>query len=125
MELQGLTNSKGLEIDPMTLNALYEDLYDVGLLMQTEKALVLLEPYFRPWPHLYQNKKRSAKFYTNLEHNLEADMGILRAYKTRDDVQTYEGMLRTVIGFFGQGIITSLEHTMKDYLKQTNGHFTN
>jgi hypothetical protein len=125
MELRGLTNSKGLEIDPMTLNALYEDLYDVGLLMQTEKALVLLEPYFRPWPHLYQNKKRSAKFYTNLEHNLEADMGILRAYTGRDDVQTYEGMLRTIIGFFGQGIITSLEHTMKDYLKQTNGHLRN
>ncbi len=56
MELRGLTNSKGLEIDPMTLNALYENLYDVGLVMQTEKALVLLEPYVRPWPHLYQTK---------------------------------------------------------------------
>ncbi len=105
MELRGLTNSKGLEIDPMTLNSLYEDLYDVGLVMQIDKALVLLEPNFRPWPHLYQNKKRSAKFYRHLEHNLDADMELLRAYKSRDDVETYEGMLRTVVGFFGQGII--------------------
>ena len=38
-------------------------------------------------------------FYTHLERNLEADMVKLRAYKSRDDVATYEGMLRTVIGF--------------------------
>jgi hypothetical protein len=122
MELRGLTNSKGLEIDPLTLNGLYEDLYDVGVLMQTDKALVLLEPNFRPWPHLYQNKQRSAKFYTHLERNLDADMVLLRAYKARENVETYENMLRKVVGFFGQGIKASLEYTMKDYLKQTNGH---
>jgi hypothetical protein len=49
----------------------------------------------------------------------------LRAYKARHDEATYEGMLRTVVGFFGQGIISSLEHTMKHYLKQTNGHLRN
>ncbi len=42
MELRGLTNSKGLEIDPLTLNEVYENLYDVALLLQTEKALALL-----------------------------------------------------------------------------------
>ncbi len=40
MELRGLTNSKGLEIDPLTLNRVYEDLYDVGLLMQTPQCLL-------------------------------------------------------------------------------------
>ena len=120
-ELRGLTNSKGLEIDPLTLNEIYENLYDVGLLMQTDKALILLQPYFRPWPHIYQNKKRSSKFYQDLEYTLEADMAKLRAYSGRADVKKYEDMLRTVIGLFGQGIIASLEFTMKDYLKQTNG----
>ena len=55
-ELRGLTNSKGLEIDPLTLNRIYEDLYDVGCLMQTDKAMVLLESNFRPWLHIYQTK---------------------------------------------------------------------
>ena len=89
--------------------------------MQTEKALILLQPYFRPWPHIYQNKKRSSKFYQHLEHTLEADMATLRAYSGRADVKKYEDMLRTVLGLFGKGIIASLEFTMKDYLKQTNG----
>jgi hypothetical protein len=60
MELRGLTNSKGLEIDPLTLNVLVEDLYDVGLLMQTPKALVLFEPSFRSWPHIIHQNKNAA-----------------------------------------------------------------
>jgi hypothetical protein len=70
---------------------------------------------------VYQNKKRSAKFYQDLEHSLEADMATLRAYSGRADVKKYENMLLTVLGLFGKGIIASLEFTMKDYLKQTNG----
>ncbi len=120
-ELRGLTNSKGLEIDPLTLNSIYEDLYDVGLLMQTDKALVLLEPQFRPWAHIYQNNKRSRNFYKDVERNLAADMAILRAYTGREDVEKYEKMLCTVLGLFGKGIVASLEFTMKNYLKQTNG----
>ena len=120
-ELRGLTNSKGIEINPITLNRIYEDLYDVGCLLQTNQALVLLERNFRPWPHIYQNKNRSKKFYTHLEQNLEADLNNLRAYKGRQDVEKYEAMLRTVLGIFGKGIVESLEFTMKDYLKQTNG----
>ena len=125
MELRGLTNSKGLEIDPLTLNGLYEDLYDVGLMIQTPKSLDLLEPNFRPWPHIFQNKQRSATFYTRLESNLEADMRNLRAFKEREDSAKYEEMLRTVLSLFGKGIISSLEFTMKDYLKQTNGRLQN
>ena len=120
-ELRGLTNSTGLEINPLTLNRVYEDLYDVGLLLQTDKALLLLEPNYRPWPHIYQNKQRSAKFYKHLEENLDADMQILRAYKGRQDAVKYEAMLVTVMGLFGQGIVASLEFTMHNYLRQTNG----
>jgi hypothetical protein len=102
MELRALTNSKGLEIDPLTLNCVYEDLYDVGLLMQTPQCLALLEPNFRPWPHLYQNKRRSATFYTHLERNLEAEMLRLCAFTVREDAQKYEAMLITVVGLFGK-----------------------
>ena len=37
-------------------------------------------------------------------------------------MEKYEAMLRKVLVIFGQGIVASLEFTMKDYLKQTNGH---
>jgi hypothetical protein len=121
-ELRGLTNSTGLEIDPITLNRMYEDLYDVGCLMQTDKALVLLDSNFRPWPHIYQNKNRSKKFYMHMEQNLEGDLNKLRAYKGRQDAEKYEAMLRTVLGIYGKGIAESLEFTMKDYLMQTQGH---
>jgi hypothetical protein len=48
-------------------------------------------------------------------------MNSLRAFTARVDAKKYEEMLRTVIGLFGKGIIASLEYTMKDYLRQTNG----
>jgi hypothetical protein len=48
MELRGLINSKGLELNPMALNNVYEHLYDVGALMQTDNALSIFEPGFRP-----------------------------------------------------------------------------
>jgi hypothetical protein len=60
-----------------------------------------------------------------MEHNFEADMKNLRAFKERADSEKYEAMLLTVISLFGKGIISSLEYTMKDYLKQTNGKLRN
>ena len=57
-ELRGLTNSTGLEIDPLTLNEIYEHLYDLGKRLQTDQALTIIEPMFRPWPHIYQNRER-------------------------------------------------------------------
>jgi hypothetical protein len=66
-ELWGLTNSKGLELNPIELNMLYEKLYDVGKLLQTEKALMVFEPSFRAWLHIFQNNGRSRKFYKTIE----------------------------------------------------------
>jgi len=77
---------------------------NVGLLMQTPQCLVLLEPNFRPWAHLYQNRGRSATFYTRLECNLEADLMRLRAFTVREDADKYKAMLITVLGLFGKGI---------------------
>jgi hypothetical protein len=122
-ELRGLTNSKkGLEIDPLALNGIYEQLYDVGNLLQTNACLSVFDPSFRPWPHVYQNKQRSEQFYLKLERNLQPDMERLRDYHGRADKTKYETTLRQVLGLFGQGIIASLEFTMKDYLHQTGGH---
>ena len=47
-ELRGLTNSKGLELNPLDLNRLYESMYDLGKHLQTDKcttvAAYLSEP---------------------------------------------------------------------------------
>ena len=122
-ELRGLTNSKGLELNPIELNILYEKLYDVGTLLQTEDALKILEPSFRPWPHIFQNNGRSKKFYTNIEKTLASDMKLLRSFCGRADEEKYRLMLLAVFKLFGKGIVDSLEYTMKDYLKQTNGEY--
>jgi hypothetical protein len=120
-ELRGLTNSKGLEIGPLDLNIIYEQLYDLGNLLQTDECMVVFNARFRPWPHIYQNKNRSKKFYQRLEVHLERDMNNLRAFKGRADEDKYTGMMKKVLGLFGKGIVTSLEYTMKNYLSQTDG----
>lgn len=125
MELRGLTNSKGLELNPMTLNTVYEHLYDVGALLQTANALSIFEPGFRPWPHIYQGQGKSMRFYMALERDLVSDMANLRAFRGRADETKYAEMLRKVLDLFGKGIIASLEFTMKNYLKQTNGNLRN
>jgi hypothetical protein len=48
-------------------------------------------------------------------------MSRLRAYRQRADLDKYEKMLKAVLKLFGEGIIASLELTMKDYLKQIKG----
>ncbi len=54
-ELRALTITKqlsftGLNVNPMELNDLYEHVWNLGILLQTEKCLSILEPDFRPWP---------------------------------------------------------------------------
>jgi hypothetical protein len=123
LELRGLTNSTELEIDSLTLNEIYEHLYDLGKLAATNRQGVY---YFRSHvsgmaSYLLRKKERSKRFYTRLERDLEADVTRLRTYKQRADLDKYEEMLKAVLQLFGAGIIASLEFTMKDYLKQTKG----
>jgi hypothetical protein len=52
-------------------------------------------------------------------------MEALRKYRSRPDVDKYEVVLRKVLLLFGKGIHESLERTMGDFLKATNGKFQN
>jgi hypothetical protein len=124
-ELRGLTNSKGLELNPMELNGSYECLYDLGLMLQGEASMCVFETDFRPWPHVYKNKRRSQTFYDNLDYNLEEDLNRIRNYNEREDSDKYCGLLRQVLHCFGEGIIESLEYTMKHYLPQTDRKYAN
>jgi hypothetical protein len=50
-------------------------------------------------------------------------MELLRSFCGRADEEKYRLMLLAVFKLFGIGIVESLEYTMKDYLKQTNGDY--
>jgi hypothetical protein len=115
-ELRGLTNSKGLEINPLDLNNLYEYLYDFGIMLQTDQCLRVFETGFRPWPHVFKSRGRSRVFYDKVDLDLAEDLQRLNKYKDREDGEKCTGLLRQVLTCFGMGIIESLEYTMKNYL---------
>ena len=94
-------------------------------MLQSDNCFLILEDNFRPWPHVYKDKGRSKKFYTAVDRNLTSDLERIRLDLGRDDSEKYTGIMREVFGCFGFGIIESLEYTMKDYLRQTDGPLRN
>ena len=124
-ELRGLTNSKGIELNPLELNFLYECLYDLGTSLQSDKCFDVFEDNFRAWPHIYKPLGRSKNFYGKIERNLKEDLIQLRSYKEREDTINYTAILKEVLGLFGAGIHGSLTFTLKKYLRQTDGPLQN
>jgi hypothetical protein len=54
-ELRSLTNTKqlsenGMNINPMEINDVYEHVWNLGVLLQTNDCLTILEIRYRPWP---------------------------------------------------------------------------
>jgi hypothetical protein len=74
---------------------------------------------------VYKGGGRSKLFYSRVDDNLVDDLARICNYNTREDKDTYVGILREVLNCFGCGIIDSLEYTMKHYIKQTNGELCN
>jgi len=97
----------------------------LGEKLQTEHCLDVFDDGFRPWPHVHKGGGRSKKFYGRIDADLTEDLTRIRNYGVRDDTEKYCQILRDVLRCFGQGIIDSLEFTMKHYLKQTNGVLRN
>jgi hypothetical protein len=72
-----------------------------------------------------QAEDGSVKFYRVLKRNREQDLAELRQFETREDITTYEAVLREILALFGQAIHTSLERTMGNYLRSTGGIYRN
>ena len=49
-ELRALTNDAVMNLNPMELNDVYEELWNVGFLIMSDDALSILQPDYRPWP---------------------------------------------------------------------------
>ena len=62
-ELRALTNDATMNLNPMELNNVYEDLWNVGTLLQTDAALSVLQDDYRPWPKVKEETKESRNFY--------------------------------------------------------------
>ena len=129
-ELRGLTNKKsiqdsGVGLNPMELNDLYDHLWNMGSLLQTEDALDVIGDLYRPWPRCRYNEGPSKLYYTHLEKHKAAERAELRAFETKSDVEMYKPILIEVLNLFGTAIHTSLERTMGKYLKATDGIFRN
>lgn len=88
-ELRGLTNAKGLEINPLELNALYEELWTMGELLQSDNCLSVMEDDYRPWKKQREGDPRSVRFYERLEADKVAEVRALREYHKRGDVAKY------------------------------------
>ena len=123
-ELRGLTNAANM-LNPMELNDIYDHLWNVGVHLQSDEPLSILDNDFRPWPRVRGNEARSRIFYENLERNKEADLAELRRFESREDLEVYRPIIIEVINLFGIAIHTSLERTMGKYLKATDGIYRN
>jgi hypothetical protein len=64
-------------------------------------------------------EESSIEFYRVLSQNRDEDLGELTQFERRDDITTYEPVLREIMGLFGQAINTSLERTIEKYLQST------
>lgn len=123
-ELRALTNRKsvqesGLGMNPMELNELYDYLWNMGVLMQSEAGIDIFEPEYRPWPKLHEGDAVSVRFYERLERNKNRDIAELNAFTSRADVLRYTQELKKQLVLFGRGIVTSLQRTMGHYLQVT------
>jgi hypothetical protein len=94
-------------------------------MLQTKACMGVFEEGFRPWPHIYKDKGRAKTFYKGIDRDLTVDLQRLKPNLEREDTIKYTGIMCEVFGCFGTGIIDSLEYTLKDYLRQTNGVLRN
>jgi hypothetical protein len=53
----------------MEINDVYEEVWNVGVLLQSEEALTILELDFRPWPKIKEGTEESLEFYKVHDRN--------------------------------------------------------
>jgi hypothetical protein len=119
-ELRMLTNSTDVELNPLELNGIYDHLWAMGTLLQSDNSLDILAEDYRPWPKV----ESAAKFYARRASDAAPNLGAKRRELLREfkkDNADYVIILKEVLSLFGAGIHESLQRTMGDFLEATNG----
>ena len=67
-ELRALTNTKqmnvvGLGVNPMELGDIYDHVWNLGVVLQSQGCLQVLQASYRPWPKLREAEAGSLAFY--------------------------------------------------------------
>ncbi len=96
-----------------------------GVLVKNRRCVRFIEDLYRPWPRCRYNEGPSRLYYTHLEKHKEAERAELRAFQTKSDIEIYKPILIEVLNLFGTAIHTSLERTLGEYLRATDGIFRN
>lgn len=110
-ELRALTNDNIMALNPMELNDIYDALWNVGTLLQNDAdALSILEDGFRPWPKVKEGTETSRAFYAIHDRDKARDLGLLREYEGREDVEAYIEVLKKVFSLFGKSVICPYSH---------------
>jgi hypothetical protein len=73
-ELRALTNTKqmnelGMGVNPMELSDIYDHVWNLGLLLQSDRCLEVLQSEYRPWPKVRVAEACSIHFYEVLERS--------------------------------------------------------
>ena len=87
-ELRALTNDGEMGLNPMELNDVYEDLWNVGTLLQNETdVLSIMEDEFRPWAKVKSDTEKSRAFYDVHDRAKQNDLALLRSYESWADLE--------------------------------------
>ena len=68
-ELRALTNDSTMNLNPMEINELYEQVWNVGVVLQSDDALTILDLEYRPWPKMNEGTEASTEFYRVHDRN--------------------------------------------------------
>jgi hypothetical protein len=108
-ELRALTNDGVMRLNLMELNDIYEDLWNVGTLLQNETdVLSIMEDDFRSWAKVKADTEKSRAFYDVHDRAKQADLALLRNYESRADLESYVVVLKKVFSLFGTPALKNL-----------------
>ena len=68
-ELRAITNDSSLQLNPLQINDVYEEVWNVGVLLRSEEALSILDLDYRPWPKIKEGTEESINFYKVHDRN--------------------------------------------------------
>ena len=68
-ELRAITNDSSLHLNPLEINDVYEEVWNVGVLLRSEEALSILDLDYRPWPKIKEGTEESINFYKVHDRN--------------------------------------------------------
>jgi hypothetical protein len=67
-----LTNDASMNLNPMEINDVYEEVWNVGVLLQSEDSLSCVDLDYRPWPKIKADTDESKEFYRIHDRNKQA-----------------------------------------------------